>query len=131
VSRLESNVLPMPGQFNPPRPRPTEIPQIPRAGDDLRDAIFGLEDGQVAVGADQPKSTFYVLALAKRLPVDYASLYAPSGPRMSLQMEVLEEARERKLEAWLNELRKKAGLSPDWAPPDEPEDRRSRPRDEE
>jgi hypothetical protein len=131
VSRVESNSMPLPGQYTPPKPRPTEIPQIPRAGETLRDALFSLEEGEVAVEPDQPRLMYYVMALNKRYPVSYTTLYAPSGPRMTLQVEVEEEARDQRYTAWMDELRGRAGLKADWAPPDEGEERPSRPRDEE
>ncbi len=126
LTRLESASLPMPGQFSPPRPRPTAIPQIPTAGEALRDALFGLEQGQVAVAPDEPMSAYYVLALDRRNPVGYTSLYAPTGPRMTIQSEVLDEARERKIDDWMGVLREQAGLPADWSPPDEASDGRDR-----
>lgn len=128
VSRLETQVLPMPGQFSPPRPRPSEIPLIPNAGEPLREALFSLEPGQVAVAPDEPRTAYYVLALHHKLPVDYTSLYAPNGPLRVLQIEVLEEARDRRLESWMADLRSAAGLPSDWKPPEEAEPPRSRRR---
>lgn len=128
VSRLETQVLPMPGQFSPPRPRPSEISLIPNAGEALRDALFSLEPGQVAVALDEPQTAYYVLTLHQKFPVDYTSLYATNGPFRVLQIEVYEEARDRRRESWLADLRSAAGLPADWKPPEEAETPRSRRR---
>jgi hypothetical protein len=126
VAKLEASMLPMPGQFLPPKPRPTEIPEIAEAGDDLRTALFDLEPGDVAVATDLPKANYYVMVLNKRYPVNYAMLYSPTGPLAMLKMEVLEDANDRLLDSWMNQLRTKAGLKPDWTPPEEDETRRPR-----
>jgi peptidyl-prolyl cis-trans isomerase D len=128
ITLLETAALPVPGQFSPPKPRPTEIREIPNAGDTLRQDIFDLEPGQVIVESDQAKANIYVITLLKRFPVSYTTLYAPYGPRMSLQYEVTEDARQRRLDAWLATLRSNAGLKPDWSPPEEAEPRSTRRR---
>ena len=128
IARLESAGLPIPNQFNSTQARPTEIPQIPNAGEAVRDALFGLETGQVAVAPDQPEDAFYTLALERRNPVGYTTLYAPTGPRMGLQTEVQDEARMKRLDAWMAHLRAQAGLPADWSPPEEAETGRGRRR---
>jgi peptidyl-prolyl cis-trans isomerase D len=129
-SMLESAVLPVPGQFMPPKPRPTEIPEIPNAGDAVRQAILDLEEGQVDVEPDQPQAVFYVVGLHKRYPAPYTGLYSPYGERMRLQYEVSDEARQHRYDAWMTTLRTQAGLAPDWSPPEEAMPRSSRRREE-
>jgi hypothetical protein len=128
LTLLETAMLPVPGQFAPPKPRPSLIPEIPDASEKLRQNIFDIEPGQVIVESDQPQSTMYVITLLKRYPASYATLYAPYGPRMSLQYEVAEEARQRRLESWLASLRAEAGLKADWSPPEDAEPRSPRRR---
>jgi hypothetical protein len=99
--------------------RPSEIAQVPDAGDAFREALFGLGPKEVAVAPDAPKTTYYALALALRSPADFDALYDPFGPRMSLQPEVLQEAQRRQEDAWMASLRARAGLPADWAPADE------------
>jgi peptidyl-prolyl cis-trans isomerase D len=121
ISKLEAVSLPMPGMYTPPKPRPTEIPQIPEPSEELRDTLFSLDSGEVAVEPDQPLSAYYVLVLNQRFPVDYRTLFSPNGPRARLQMDVRNEARERQQEAWISQLRAEAGLKPDWKPPEDEE----------
>jgi hypothetical protein len=126
LAKLEASMLPMPGQFSPLRPRPTEIPEIADPSDELRDLLFELEPGEVAVAADMPKSHYYVMALNKRYPVSYVALYGSTGQFMEMKVNVLQEARERLYNSWMDRLRTEAGLKPDWSPPEEAEVRISR-----
>lgn len=126
VPKLAISSLPIPGQFSQPQARPSEIPLIPNPSESLREAFFELEPGTVSVAPDKPESAYYVLTLDKRYPVDYTTLYAPSGPRMMLQMEVREEEEVQRVERWLNDLRAEAGLPADWSPPEELENRLAR-----
>jgi peptidyl-prolyl cis-trans isomerase D len=105
--------------FQPEPARPSEILQIPDASPALRDALFGLQPGTVAVAPNLAKTTYYVLALNERSPADLAGLYSPFGSRMSLQNDVLLEAIARRSREWMQELRTKAGLPADWTPPEE------------
>ncbi len=114
ISRLQRAT--MPGQ----PPRPTEIPQIPDAGEDLREALFGLAPKAVVVQPDKTLSTYYVLALNARIDSTFQDLYTPfNGDRQYLEMWTFGEALNRRKETWMASLRAKAGLKPDWAPPEE------------
>ena len=128
VSKLVVN--PVPGQFRG-APRPGELPEFPGAGPALRDAIFGLADKAVAVAPDLPESTFYVLAVHQRLPANFKDLYAPFSERSTLEMRAFQEANARRSASWMSWLRDKAGLKPDWAPPNETERRDAVPGDSE
>ncbi len=112
--------LPIPGQlFMSGPPTPSEIRQIPFAGETLRDVLFQLAPKQVEVASDQPKTTYYVLALNRRIPAPLSALYAPNGDYFRYQAETMSDAREHQYEAWMKELRVRAGLDPNWTPRDE------------
>ncbi len=119
VSRLVEN--PVPSLYGPATARPSELPQFPEAGDTLRDAIFALGDKSVAVAADQPQSTYYVLALNQRLRAEFRDFTAPNalGERMMLERDAARAAASRRISSWMSDLRRRAGLAADWTPPDE------------
>ena len=100
-------------------PIPTEIPQFPYAGPALRDAIFGLEPGAVAVAPNEPKTVYYVVALDRRLPASFALLYAPNGDYIRYQREAMTHAMQDRDQQWMGRLREQAGLDPKWVPSDE------------
>jgi peptidyl-prolyl cis-trans isomerase D len=106
-------------QFQAMPARPSEILQIPDAGEAVREAIFSLEPKQVKVAPNQPKSIYYALTLNQRFPVDMAGLYDPIGPRFTIQQEVTQENGRDRILAWIEDLRRKAGLPDGWVPPDE------------
>jgi hypothetical protein len=109
--------MPMGGmnfRFGPPSL--TELPSIPNAGDQLRDALFGLKPGNVAVEPDTSKSTYYVFTLNRRDPASLNGLYAFPGP---YQEEAFSTALRAADTQRIDTLRAKAGLKPDWVPPDE------------
>jgi len=119
VTRLQPGA-PLPGQFFASgAPTETEIPQIPYAGEALREAMFNLAKGAVAVVPNQPKTTYYVLAHNRSDPASFASLYAPNGDYMRYMSESLFEAQRRRDDEWMSQLRAQAGLKPDWKPRDE------------
>jgi peptidyl-prolyl cis-trans isomerase D len=105
--------------FQPEPARPSEILQIPDASPALREALFGLEPGKVAVAPNLSKSTYYVLALNQRSTADLAGLFSPFGARASLEQDVYRDAILRRGRTWMQELQKRAGLPADWVPPEE------------
>lgn len=106
--------------FMRPEPaRPSEILQLPNAGPALRDALFSLVPKEVKVAPNQPETTYYVLVLNQRAPANLAGLYDSFGPRRMFQEEVQSELLVARIRGWLEELRRKAGLKPDWVPPEE------------
>lgn len=121
VSRLQPGFpIPSPGQmFQTGPPTASEIAQIPNAGEALRDALFNLDPGEVAVAANQPKTIYYVLTQEKREPASFATLYAPNGDYIRYQREAMTEAVRRRDDEWMNQLRAQAGLKPDWKPKEE------------
>jgi hypothetical protein len=119
ISKLQPG-FPLPGRFFESSPStPTTISQIPNAGSELRDAYFGLRQGEVSVAPNLPKSIYYALALHRRLPASFATLYAPSGEYLRYQREALIEAARRNDQDWMGQLRADAGLKPGWVPSDE------------
>jgi hypothetical protein len=110
------------GSANPfvfSRPMPSEIKGIPDPSPELRQALFGLGPNTVAVEPNQSKTVYYVMTLRETLPVEVADLYARFGPQISLQMEVQRDSERARIEAWMKELRKRAGVPDNWIPPDE------------
>jgi hypothetical protein len=119
VTRLQPG-FPLPGQFfESTNPTPTEFRQVAEAGDEFRDAYFGLRPGDVAVAPNQPKTVYYVLTLNRRDPASFAALYAPNGDYIRYQRETYLTALKRRDDEWMGALRKKAGLDPHWAPREE------------
>jgi peptidyl-prolyl cis-trans isomerase D len=119
VTRLQPG-FPLPGRFfESSAPTPTEFRQITAAGDEFRDAYFGLRPGDVAVAPNRPKTVYYVLTLNRRDPASFAALYAPNGDYIRFQRETFLEALKRRDDEWMGALRKKAGLDPNWVPKDE------------
>jgi hypothetical protein len=123
-SKLQPNPILDQARFGPPRPG--DIPEIPQAGDALREAIFGVQPNEkekgVAVAPNAPRTAYYVVAAHDRIPARFEALFAPSGPRTRFQAETLDEARSRRASDWLALLRTRAKLNPDWVPPDEEKD---------
>lgn len=110
--------LPMPGTGMFAPPSLAELTEIPDAGGALRDALFGLKPGEVAVEPDAPKSAYYVLTLDRRDPATFAGLYGPLGSPSYLG-EAMRDARIAEEKHRIEALRARAGLKPDWVPSDE------------
>ena len=101
---------------------PNDLPQIPRAGADLTNTLFGLKPGEVAVAANLPEKTFYVMALERRLPVSFATLFGPTGSLSSYLGETRTDLLTQSYTEGMARLREQAGLKPDWSPPGEDRD---------
>jgi peptidyl-prolyl cis-trans isomerase D len=95
------------------------MPWFPYAGPVLRDAYFGLKEGDLAVAPNQPRSVYYVLTLDRRIPAPFEALYAPNGDYVRYQREAMTQAMQAREEQWLGRLRAEAGLDPKWVPNDE------------
>lgn len=118
IAKLQPDVmLNNPFQFG--KPRPVEIPQVPRAGEEFRKAYFSLAPGTVNVAPNDPKSIYYVLSYNQGIPAEIAKLYSTFGPQAQIRSEVFTEALSRRAEEWMSGLRRRAGLDPNWVPPDE------------
>ena len=105
--------------FQMTQPVPTTLSQIPNASDALREAIFGLKPGSVAVETDLPGSTAYVFTLERREPATFTGLYGSAGSSLSYMRDafttaVVDDSRQR-----IADLRIKAGIPAGWIPPDE------------
>jgi hypothetical protein len=101
---------------------PTELPQIPRAGKSLVDTLFDLKAGQVAVATDLPQKSYYVMALDRRDPANFATLFGPNGSLSSYYGETRTDLLTINLTEGMAKLREEAGLKADWTPPDENRD---------
>jgi len=119
IVRLQPGFPSGPPYYQSGPPTLTEIPQIPNAGEALRDALFGLAEGAVAVAANEPKTAYYVLTLDRRIPATFATLFAPNGDYVRYQREAQSRAMERQDQEWMERLRSQAGLASDWVPSDE------------
>lgn len=119
ITKLQPG-MPLPGQFfQTGPPTPAEIAQIPSAGPLLRDAYFGLHEGEVAVAPNQPETAYFVMTLKDRIPASFSALYAPNGDLFRYRSEAIMDAVKKRGEEWMNTLRAEAGLKPDWMPSDE------------
>ena len=105
--------------FMQAEPTPTELPQLPHAGPELRDALFGLKEGAVVVAPNEPKTTYYVLTQKSRTPARLETLYAPNGDYFLYQRLALTSQYQKLVDQWMDELRADAGLPTGWVPPDE------------
>ncbi len=101
------------------RPSPAELLQIPDAGPALRDAMFGLKPGDVAVAPDAPRSAYYVIALDHRDAASFTGLYGSLGLAFPYLNEAIRDAADAERKDRLEVLRAQAGLKADWVPTDE------------
>lgn len=114
--------MPLPDQFFQNGPAvPSLLPEFPYPGEELRDAIFGLKEGEVAIAPNAPKSSYFVVALDRREPATFDRLFGPSGTYSLYQRETMTDAATRRETDWMTQLRTQAGIAPDWVPEDEKE----------
>lgn len=118
ITKLQPG-FPLPGQFTSGPPTATELPNVPSPGEALRDAYFSLEEGKVEVVPNLPKTIYYAMALDRRVPATFATLYAPNGEYFRYKFEAEADAGRRREDQWLGRLRKEAGVPSNWVPPDE------------
>jgi peptidyl-prolyl cis-trans isomerase D len=119
IARLQS---PMNLSMNPVKmdqPEETPISEVPFPGEAFRTAYFSLQPGSVAVAPNQPKTSYYAMILERREPATFAALYAPVGEVMRYNSIARDQADRQLVDNWMNWLRLKAGLDPNWVPPDE------------
>ncbi len=98
---------------------PSLLAEFANPGDAVRTALFGLDDGQVAVAPNAPRTVYYVIALDRRNPASMLTLFGPNGPYAIYQNETSREINRKQAEIWLKELRTQAGLPANWVPDDE------------
>ena len=91
--------------------RPNDIPELPSASEALRETLFSLKPGEVAVEANGPKSVYYVLTLANRNPADLNGLFSPVGTRSMLQPEIDYQIAVKNNTEWFKRLESLAGAS--------------------
>jgi hypothetical protein len=104
-------------QFGPPKK--SELRQIPNVSESLREALFSLQSGDLAVDTDATKSTYYVVTLERREPASFTGLYGPIGMPFAYLNDAFTNARFADDKERMDALRAKAGLKPDWVPNDE------------
>jgi hypothetical protein len=117
IARRQGTMLP--GRFDMEQLEDTPMPEVPQAGTAFRSAYFSLQDGSVAVAPDQPETVYYVMALHRREPATFASLYAPNGDEFRYKMVARQQADRELVDHWMGWLRQQAGLKADWVPSDE------------
>ncbi len=120
--------MPSPGRgfdFGPPTK--AELSQIPKATESLREAMFNLKPGQVAVDSDKPKLAYYVVTLDRREPASFSGLYGITAMPMLYQRDAYRNAILAEDEQRMSSLRVQAGLKTDWVPVDEKDQDARRP----
>jgi hypothetical protein len=110
VSKLSSSFAAL-AQGGISDPRATDIPEIPGAGDALRDALFALKPGEVVVEPNAARSQYYVLALKSRAAADLKGLFSPIGSRFAIERRLESQATLDRLSDWMTYLRKRAGAN--------------------
>jgi hypothetical protein len=125
--------MPIPSRFGGQFPfergpaTPTDLPAIQMAGQPLLDTLFALKHGEVAVEADQPQGTYYVMTLEKRDAVPFMALMGPNGSLASYRRETQEEIFRKAYGEGMARLREQAGYKPE----DFPSERQERDADRE
>jgi len=109
----------LPSRFDMEQLEDTPMPEVDQPGPTFREAYFSLEKGSVAVAANQPETVYYVLALDRREPATFATLYARNGEEFRYKMIARQQAERELYEHWMGWLRQQAGLKADWIPADE------------
>jgi hypothetical protein len=117
IPRLQGTMLP--GRFDMEQIEDTPMPDVAQAGTAFRNAYFSLQDGSVAVAPNQPETVYYVLALNRREPATFATLYAPNGDEFRYKMVARQQADRELVDHWMGWLRQQADLKADWIPSDE------------
>jgi len=104
-------------QRQPPNERETltlsDVQGIPMAGDDFLRTVFALEKGEAGVAMNQPKTDVYVVRIVKFEPsmtVLWEGFIAESEAGINKYAGVAANDMARMHNAWLNELKKDAGL---------------------
>jgi peptidyl-prolyl cis-trans isomerase D len=115
---MQTSFMPT-SMFEPSPVVETQIPDVPHAGEALRDTYFGLQAGSAEVAPNQPKTIYYVMTLDRREPATFSSLYAPNGDEFRYKTLAREQAAKQQEQQWMGWLRQQAGLKSDWVPPDE------------
>ena len=108
-----------PNSFGTGLSREAEIPEIPRPATTFAIFISTSSPAKSKSPAIDPKTTFYVLTLKTREPVDFLTFMMPLGPYMTQGESLRQADMYRRRDQLLKELRAKAKLPADWSPPDE------------
>jgi hypothetical protein len=91
---------------------PSEITQIPMAGETILDKLFALKPGDVEVEPNLPQNTYYVMALERRVPVSYQALMGPNGLLSSYRNETQRTQMIKSYKEAMDRLREQAGFKP-------------------
>jgi peptidyl-prolyl cis-trans isomerase D len=119
IARRQTSLLPNQFQFESAPPEDTPIAEVPFAGETFRSAYFSLEPGSVAVASNEPRTVFYVMKFERRDPATFAALYAPNGDEYRYRLAAEKQGERHLDDEWMGWLRERAGLKPNWVPPDE------------
>ncbi len=94
-------------------PSPTEIPGVAMAGDDFRETMFRLDEGEVAVSFDAPQTTVYVIRVISKTPTnDQVAQQFFNDDSHATAMQYLEQSNRMKLlQTWYQDLLKKYSVS--------------------
>jgi hypothetical protein len=96
-----------PSLMSPPSTvQPTELVGVRSPGEDFRELIFALKEGEVAVSPNQPQDTYYVVRVAKREPA-LLEEFARSRPIVEKQLQ--QRRLQQALIQWEADLRREAG----------------------
>ncbi len=125
IPRRQGSMLP--GRFDMEQLDDTPIPEVDQVGTAFREAYFGLQNGSVAVAPNQPETVFYAMALDRREPASFATLYyTPNSEEFRYKMVARQQAERDLIDHWMGWLRRQAGLKDDWVPADESKSQSSR-----
>ena len=125
IPRRQGSMLP--GRFDMEQVEDTPIPEIDHPGIAFRQAYFSLQNGSVAVSSNLPETVFYVMALDRREPATFDTLYyAPNSEEFRYKMVARQQAERELVDHWMGWLRQQAGLKADWIPSDEAKNESSR-----
>ncbi len=105
--------------FDMGEPKESPISEVASPGQAFRTAFFSLQPGKATVAPNQPETAFYAMALERRDPATFASLYAPNSDAFRYQKQARDQADRQFLDDWMAWLRHEAGVPSDWIPPDE------------
>ncbi len=93
--------------FAPPKVIQTEIPGLESPGEKIYQTTFELNEGEIAVAANQAETVFYVIIVRKRKPAS-RELFAQSAAVTERQLQMRKY--RQVMQKWLEQFRHDAGL---------------------
>jgi hypothetical protein len=101
-------------------PRQSEVPGVEMPGAEFMRAVFGLEQGQISVAMNQPKTIAYVIRVVEMQPSEKVLWAQFKSEPYSLYASVAVSDQREVYQAWREELRTNAGLEWVGRRPDQP-----------